>query len=121
MPLCVARCRTLNPGQMRASIFRAIVEYRRCWNVEGTAGVAGPEHSLGGQSMDRLESSETHEERRAAQVSRRSFMTQVAAGVAAAPLVGGALAGCAQTTSPSAKAGASGPSQRPPNILFLFT
>jgi arylsulfatase len=48
-------------------------------------------------------------------------MTQVAAGVVAAPLVGGALAGCAQTTSPSAKGGASGPSQRPPNILFLFT
>src|SRR5262245_48934099 len=67
------------------------------------AGVAGPGHSLGGQSMDRLESSETHEERRAAQVSRRSFMTQVAAGVVAAPLVGGALAGCAQT-SLSAKA-----------------
>src|SRR5262249_25588458 len=93
----------------------------RSWNGEGLAGVAGPEHSLGGQSMDRLESSETHEKRRGAQVSRRSFMTQVAAGVAAAPLVGGALAGCAQATSPSARAGASGPSQRPPNILFLFT
>jgi arylsulfatase A-like enzyme len=56
----------------------------------------------------------------AAPVSRRDFMTSVVAGVAAAPVVGSMLSGCAPTMSAAPKAGASGLGQGH-NILFVFT
>src|SRR5262245_20367762 len=55
------------------------------------------------------------------QVTRRDFLMGLAAGAAAAPLLGSALAGCAQTTSPAAVAGSSNPRRTGHNILFVFT
>jgi arylsulfatase len=58
---------------------------------------------------------------RAGHGSRREFLTHVAAGIAATPLVGAALAGCAQTMSAGGTARASGKVQAGHNILFIFT
>lgn len=54
-------------------------------------------------------------------VSRREFLSSVAAGVPLAPLVGSALAGCAQTMSAGGKAGPSSPGRGGHNIVFIFT
>src|SRR5262249_61586487 len=53
-------------------------------------------------------------------VSRREFLSSVAAGVAAAPLVGAALAGCAQTMRSAGK-GSGAELGQGHNILFVFT
>src|SRR5262245_40953948 len=75
---------------------------------EGGRGVAHREMSADGSSPQ------------AGPVSRREFLSSVATGVAAAPLVGAALAGCTQTMSSAGKA--SGAKLRPGhNILFVFT
>src|SRR5262245_43049324 len=56
----------------------------------------------------------------AGSISRREFLSSAAAGVAAAPLVGAALAGCAQTMSSAGKASGAKLGQGH-NILFVFT
>jgi arylsulfatase A-like enzyme len=61
------------------------------------------------------------EQSRVGHVSRREFLGHLAAGVGAAPLLGSALAGCAQPASPAGGAGVSGRSQAGHNILFIFT
>ena len=58
---------------------------------------------------------------RIGQVSRREFLVRMAAGVAAAPLAGSALAGCAQPMSTGGKGGASAQPGAGHNILFVFT
>ena len=58
---------------------------------------------------------------RAGHVSRREFLARMTAGAAATPLLGSALAGCAQTMSPGRRVSASGKSEGGKNILFVFT
>lgn len=71
--------------------------------------------------MTEEESSVADRNTRAGHGSRRAFLGQVAAGIAATPLLGSALAGCAQTMSAGGKASASGKVQAGHNILFIFT
>jgi arylsulfatase A-like enzyme len=73
--------------------------------------------------MDK-EASTEDEKSPVGRVSRREFLARMAAGAAATPLLGSALAGCAQTMSPAGGAGLAGASARTQgghNILFIFT
>ena len=54
-------------------------------------------------------------------VSRRDFLGRMGAVVAATPLLGSALAGCAETTSSGTTASAAGTMKGGHNILFIFT
>src|SRR5215510_15761709 len=74
----------------------------------------------GGSDVDHAEMSADGSSPHGGSVSRREFLSSVAIGVAAAPLVGAALAGCAQTMSSAGKASGTKLGQGH-NILFVFT
>ena len=54
-------------------------------------------------------------------ISRRQFLGNVAGGLAAAPLLGGTLAGCSQAMTGSGRPAAAARDGSRPNILFVFT